>query len=321
MSRLLVPVALLFITVLGLWMAWHVDLSDLRRVSAPVVASLVLLTVLFMLNHALGVFVILRGMGAQVVYFRTYHVITAAAAASYLGNLQLSVPLRVYMLHRLQGVPLGLGAGAAGVEALLWIAMMGLIVALPVSQIWGGMAWIPSALALAGCVVGALMLWAAPLVGTRIPDRLGRIPLLRMKSMVVELGQGIRTIRSGNLAAAALCFSFNYAIDAMSLYALLTALGHEINPLHLLYVIVLAYLAGTLSMIPMGLGTRDISFIVLLTQLGPTLETATAAAVVQRLLRSVIPLIMSLVSLNVLGIRHLGNLRAEVPSPEGGGTS
>ena len=305
---------MLAVTLAAVWVVMEIDLSQLLQISPWIVVTLVVLTVLFMLNHGLGVCMILWGMGADTGYLRTYHVITGAAAASYLGNLQLSVPLRVYLLNRLLHVPLGVGAGAVGIEALLWIAMMGLIVALPVSEIWGEMAWIPSILALAGCAAGGLALYVFPSYGAHLPDRIWRFSTEGLKNAVRELEQGVRSVRPGNLCAAAACFSINYGIDALSLYLLLSELGFSVNPMYLLYVIVLSYLAGTLSFIPMGIGTRDISFIALLSQLGPSIETATVAAVLQRILRSFIPLVLSAVSLNVLGIRHLESLKLQSES-------
>ena len=311
MKRLPVLLGMLLLTGVAGWLALKFDVSELFELSLPVTVGLVLVTVIFMLNHALGVSLILRGMGANVPYLRTYHVITGAAAASYLGNLQLSVPLRVFMLNRLLNVPVGIGVGAVGVEALLWIGMMGTIVALPVTAIWGSLAWLPSVVALLGCAGGALSLRYLPAVGKLIPDRLGRFPLRRLREFTTDLDQGIRLIKPRNLVLAGGCFAVNYSLDALSLYVLLNALGYSVNPVYLLYVIVLSYLAGALSMIPMGLGTRDISFIMMLTHLGPSPEVAATAALLQRVLRSLIPLLLSVISLNVLGVKHLGRQRLE----------
>jgi len=94
-------------------------------------------------------------------------------------------------------------------------------------------------------------------------------------------------------------------VQTMRLWLVLSILGPKVSPLAWLAVLTISLTAGNLSMIPMGLGVRDASFTLLLTQLGIPSEIALAVAVIQRLFSPGWPLLLGLISANILGVSEL----------------
>lgn len=78
----------------------------------------------------------------------------------------------------------------------------------------------------------------------------------------------------------------SYMVSLLRFEMLLKAMGLYIPPGPLLAAMILSYLAGVISFVPMGLGVRDISLGSLLVFLGMPLEAAAAAAAIDRILIS-----------------------------------
>ena len=60
-------------------------------------------------------------------------------------------------------------------------------------------------------------------------------------------------------------------------------------------------------MIPMGLGIRDVTFTWLLVQVGVPTEIALSAAVIQRIFAPGWPLLLGVISANILGVSEIIN--------------
>jgi uncharacterized protein (TIRG00374 family) len=95
------------------------------------------------------------------------------------------------------------------------------------------------------------------------------------------------------------------ALQSVRLWIVLRVFGPAPSSLSLLAVFAISVTAGNLSMIPMGLGVRDASFTLLLARLGVSQEIALSAAVIQRLFSPGWPLLLGLISANVLGVSAL----------------
>ena len=121
------------------------------------------------------------------------------------------------------------------------------------------------------------------------------------------------------MVSIGLLFTLNFVTSALQSYLVLRVLGYPVSPLALLYALAISVTAGNLSLIPMGLGVRDASFTLLLMQLGVPNEVALAAAVIQRLFAPGWPLLLGVISTNILGVSELmkrGSSSAESTSEE-----
>jgi uncharacterized protein (TIRG00374 family) len=179
--------------------------------------------------------------------------------------------------------------------------------AIPMPGIWRGGAWMSSlsALSLVAVAVVVFMYW--PKLEAMIPQRLFRFRTQKVLDFIAHFRRGIRKIKPADLIKMMCIFTSNYVIQALALYLSLKEWGWQLNILALAYTIVFSILAGVFSPLPMGLGTQDVSLFLLLTRLGPSQDAAVAAALILRILRTIVPLILGLISLNILGLDRIRN--------------
>lgn len=103
------------------------------------------------------------------------------------------------------------------------------------------------------------------------------------------------------LAVATGWLALTYLVDVWTVWFLAQALGAPLPPVAIGHAIVISYLAGAASLLPLGLGVRDAAFALLLEQSGAPTDTAALVALLHRTLRTLLPLVLGLgVSLVVL---------------------
>jgi len=85
-----------------------------------------------------------------------------------------------------------------------------------------------------------------------------------------------------------------------------------VNPLYLLYSKNVAYVVGALSMIPTGLGSSDLTFMFFLSKLAIPKQIMLSCVLVDRLLYTLLPFLIGLVSANILGVEFLRRKKGEV---------
>lgn len=308
-KKLLWILLALIITGLGLYVITRIDLSILKSLSAYTVAYLIVLTFIFVFIHALGVSVIIKGMGYNVSVKNVYLVMTGGGAVNFIGDPKLGIPTRVFLFRALLEIPVSIATASVVLETALWLFIMAVIVAIPVPGVWGSGAWISSLLALAFVMLALAGIRVLPKIGSITTRKIFKNQLERVQKFMADFRQGMRTIKKTDLIKAVGVFTSGWLVNALSLYIILKEFGWTLNLFELMYISVFSYLVGTFSLLPMGLGPRDVSLVLLLTQLGPSKDVATAAALIQRTVRTVVPIILSLISINILGINRIKKLK------------
>lgn len=281
------------------------DFTLLRKLSLDIVAVLVLLSLVYSFLYGVGVSLILRSIGISRSAWRVFLVISGSGTASYLGNVQLGIPLRVFMFKRLLDIPYPAGAVSVALETACWFGLMGLglLVSGPLAYY---APWITLLIAIVLAIAGYNL--ALPICGhllKKLPDRIGKVSLSGVRSLLLELILGLEDVKWFWLAAALAVFCVNYAIDVATVILVVRNYGHAISPWNALQAVILPYLAGLVTMVPMGIGVRDVSMVALLTSSGVYSDIATTVALIQRLLRTVIPLIIGIAAVNILGLRAI----------------
>ena len=305
MKRILVGLAVLALSAALLWLLTTYDLSMLRRLPTTVIAVLVVLSLVYSLIYGVGVAWLLRGLGQPRPVWRVFLVISGGGTASYLGNLQLGIPLRLLLFNKILDVPYAQGAAAVALETACWFGLMGvgLLLAGTASNL------VPWIAMLTMLVLSVIAYRTAPaalrLLNAWLPDRVRGVSLKRLRDFVGHLAVAVATLRWTWLLATLAVFSTNYLIDALSVSLIVHSLGQQIALLSALEAVILSYLAGLISFIPLGLGVRDVSLVVLLENGGVSRDVATSVAIVHRVLRTVLPLLIGLVAINLLGARQI----------------
>ena len=149
---------------------------------------------------------------------------------------------------------------------------------------------------------------------------LSRLPFQKVTFRLVRFGErvqaGFRRVPPWSLGVVTLLLGLNVVAATTRLYLVLYALGWTVDWLALLAAFTISIAAGNLSLIPMGLGVRDASLTLLLAQIGVPKEVALSAAVVQRLFAPGWPLLLGLISANVLGLSSLINRSDDVAATQ-----
>ena len=131
------------------------------------------------------------------------------------------------------------------------------------------------------------------MLGGRIPGvRLLFDATNRVGAFVTSVRTALLGIRPGALIAATAWLASTYVIDIGTLWYLAQLFGHSLDVFQAGHAIVLSYLAGAVSFLPLGLGVRDVALSALLQQAGLPAADAAAVAVIQRAFRTLVPLAM-----------------------------
>jgi uncharacterized membrane protein YbhN (UPF0104 family) len=277
-----------------LYLLRHVDWRVLATVPALTLLLLCFSTVLMIALHAAGAAALLHGMRYPARLADVIAAMLAAGTVSLAGDPKLGVPARLAFYKMLANIPVSVGAAQTTIESLLWLFLMGAIMVVP-GPLAGDSA-LPLSLAAAGMLaVGVAVVALGPPVLDRIWG-LGRLfqasgPIRRF---VLELRNSMLGLRPEALALATFWLATTYVVDVASIWYLGRALGAEIAPSAIGHAVVISYLAGAVSLLPLGLGVRDVTFVLLLQQAGASPETAAAIALIHRTLRTALPLLLGL---------------------------
>lgn len=297
------------VTVVALLVGWHllrdIRLSELRAVSPVTSFYLVVLAILNICAYVLAVSILLAGMGYKARVKSVYLVVTAGGTASYVSNVKLGIPARIVLYRKVLGIPTSAGTASIALEIAAWSAAMAVIMLLPANDDLLPDDWWLALGALAGLAgVFALLFLSLP----RLNKLYEKEDWLtnRVKGVLTfatDFKKGILSIKKTALIPVTALVALQYLIDAFSVHLILRDLGYEVSVLSLAHIIVVSYFVGIISMMPLGLGTRDVSLTFLIMQLGVPKEVAVSCALIQRTVRLALPFALGLASANILGIK------------------
>lgn len=281
-----IVVAIAAFTYLGRQVDWAV----LARFTLAQNLILCATSLAIILIHAMGTATLLRAMGYHAPFFKLMKAMVAAATVCLAGDPKLGIPMRLFFYRVFARIPLNLGVTQILAESILWVLIMALIIAIPspggseISLLFSAGAMVAIAMGIGGIIVGPTLLRHLWLVRHLFSpaNRLGRFVLsVRETLLGLQPKQGFMAVG---------WYIGTYVVDVLTIWYLLTIFGYHLNGIVLAHVIVLSYVAGALSMLPLGLGVRDVTFSLLLHQLGVSVEDAAACAIIYRTIRTAVPL-------------------------------
>jgi len=312
--RRLLPWLLLPITV-GVGVLLLIRFYDIPSVENPNplgIALIVLLTGLLVACSVAIAYCLLAGTDANRSVGQLYLVVTASTAANYSTPVKAGIPLRVYLYKRLMGIGPATGSALVGLEIILAtlvpavISLFALLLFLPE----GGPA---VAAAVAAGVGGAVV--ALAFVRSGSYDRAtARLPLPRIARRVLapdgDIVVALRRVPLRSLGAAAGIFAAMFLFVGIRSFCAFQLFGGSMNVVELVGISAAAFTLGSLSLLPMGLGVRDATLVALFVQAGADRDVAIAVAAFDRLLSTGVPLLLGILSAQILGLRA-------IPGPEG----
>ena len=269
------------------------------------IALIVLITGLLIACSVAIAYCLLAGAGVSRSVGHLYLAVTASTAANYSTPVKAGIPLRVYLYKRLLGISPATGSALVGLEILLAtlvpavISLFALLLFLPD----GGPAVAAAVAVGAGGAAAALAF-----VRSRFYDRaIAPLPLPRIARRALAPGGDIvvalRRVPLRSLGAAAGIFAAMFVLVGVRSFCAFQLFGGSMNIVELVGISAAAFTLGSLSLLPMGLGVRDATLVALFVQAGADRDVAIAVAALDRLLSTGVPLVLGLLSAQILGLR------------------
>jgi uncharacterized membrane protein YbhN (UPF0104 family)/SAM-dependent methyltransferase len=287
------------------------DMPSVVDPNPLIIASIVLITGILMACSVAIAYCLLEGAGVNRPVGTLYLAVTASNAANYSTPLKAGIALRVYLYKRLLGISPATGSALLGLEVVLAtlvpaaISLFALLLFLP----RGGPAVVA---ALAVMVIGAAAVLT--FIRSRFYDRaIVRLPLPKIALRVLAPGGDIvaalRRVPLGALGAAAGIFASMWVFVGIRSFLAFQLFGGSMNITELVGISAAAFTLGSLSLLPMGLGVRDATLVALFVQAGADRDVAIAVAALDRLLSTGVPLLLGILSAQILGLRAMPRRR------------
>jgi len=284
------------------------DFTPLKAISYELLLLLALIHVVSLFFHTLAVWIFLRRIQPSSSFSSVYLALTASSSVGYLLPGKLGLPVRVYLYRCLFGLTVAVSFGVVAWE-LAVTTFFPLIFSIPALWIFYADPWLFASVSfliflLLSLILVGYFLW-------RYGDEINWLSKLRSLFFRVfpfaeGMGQTRKPLNFWTLASFSfLCLLVLFCSVFFS-QVLLIHLGSPVSFLTLLSIQSLSYLVGLISLMPMGLGARELSLVVLLGGAGVPVDVATYAALIQRVVATGLSFLLGLISLQVLGLR--GNL-------------
>ena len=247
----------------------------------------------------------LRSIGQDGAYWRLFGIVTATATSNAAIPLPAGIPLRIWLQRRWLGIPYAASSLAAFIETVIGYGLLLLMSGI------SAFLWAPEILHATGGHASVGMLGAIAAVVLVMGIGL-RYLYRKFAPRVVSMLQMRETfaVRWQPLCAAAIVAG----IGIFLAYLRLVLLGHSLSVTASDYGIVFAglvisRLAGVASMMPMGLGARDLSLGYFLVLAGISPDAAVAWAALDRIVMT-----LPYVGIGLVSIPVLHRLEASIPT-------
>lgn len=265
---------------------WALRSFDLRAMAGTLDGSAWLgVALLFLLSTLLAIapsWLFLRRAGHRIPFASFSGIMLASQAMNATNPLRVGFPFRVYLLKERYGVSLGTGSLLIPLEGF-----MALVVALGAALLFAPLhdqvldgPW--STL----LVLAALLGLTAAVVAGRLAGQ-GRLPVSprlpqRIRGALKSVGESLSHVTPASLFAFAIFYLASDVAVAGILKVAVSGSGFDVSLSYLVSAYCGAYLLGSISLMPQGLGTRDASLGLFLHAAGASPEQAAYAALVVR---------------------------------------
>lgn len=261
----------------------------------PLVVALAATVVQELLNPWLAKFS-LRAIGQDGDYWRLLGIVTTTSASNAVIPLPAGIPLRVWLQKRWLGISYPDSTLAAILESFIGYGVLGL------AAILSMIAWAPNLLRRTASF-HSWILFCGTLAMLAVVAQCARLLINRYAPTVIVLFRLQRASRLSwkSLSAIAAITILGVTLAYVRVALLGWALSVSALDWGLVFTgLVVSRLAGVASMIPMGLGARDVSLGYFLILAGTSASSATAWVILDRLVMTIPYLMIGLLSMLIL---------------------
>jgi uncharacterized protein (TIRG00374 family) len=290
----------------GYYLLTDLDWSIITNVNITLLLVLIIVTLIYIIIAAFSSWVLLRNMGYRISLPTLTLVHTVSLSSSYTTPVKAGIPVRLWLYEVFFSIPLIPSSVSIMVEMTLGVfisfafSLIGAILLLTHME----------TVVLLALLVSVLVLF----VGVKYlkPEKLklsGNGFISRQINRVLRWWRdaldSIRCVSKGTLFAVAILYAIRLYMRAVCLKYVLLAVGADSSVFQILLIESMSGLIGLVSMLPMGLGAKDASLVGLLVRVGVSPELALAAALVDRTLWTLVPIVVGFIAANILGMKGL----------------
>ena len=292
-SRIVIPSLLFLITVL--YFSRLIPEIDLDTISLLTYQKWLLVLLLFFIVQLLNLWyfkLILTRMYPINSFTKLFQILFASHSFNYAGPVKLGMPVRIFLFKQILGVPY-----SAGIATVM--ATTGLDVCVMITMVISLSTWIYVS-PLLGFILALIIIIG--FTGLAAMSHKWAFTRLQRPEWLARFLAEIRNLSPFVTFCAILLSATKLLLNAMAGWIVLAGLGAATGLAKFSLVYFSSHLAGLLSFMPMGLGVKDASVVELLGRMNtaPTIRVAFIA--IDRLVWSVIPLLIGLLAGWRLGI-------------------
>ena len=300
-------VIVIVLAVAGFMVFRKMDFSFLRGLSAR---SLVYVVPLFVVYQSAGVLahaLLLHDMGYKTSVGRLTTALFASYSSSIAGVAGVGTPVSVHLPRHAGVAPISVGASATSVfysvelAVTIIIALVGFSYFVPETT-FRGTIWLAFAVALT--VAFSIIFHLSRRKEVRLPG-----PGQRLADFLAQIRDGMGRTTVSTLAALVGLVLTKRLVLACTSYVILEDIGNYLPLKGLVFLQSWAILVGFVSMIPLGLGTRDVTTFFLYMRLGLRPEVSAAMAAIERVVWTVVPFCLGIACTALNGVSRRGGPR------------
>jgi len=224
----------------------------------------------------------------------------ASISAHYSTPAKIGFPVTIYLLKKIEGIPIAISTASIAIELFVSVFLTGMI------GLIGSVLYFNDRLQ--SLSSGLLVVLIAAIIISVIFYVLYK-KNNKVKTLFMELKQSIKLL---SLSKIILYFIVQVAMQAaITIHIMLITyfLGYEINFWFALISYSSAFIIGAVSMVPMGLGTRDLSMVFYLSGFGVPSDVAIVITAIQRVITTGLGYLLGLLASGIIGIKSIKSLK------------
>ncbi len=295
-SRIVIPSLLFLITVI--YFSRLIPEIDLDTISLLTYQKWLLVLLLFFIVQLLNLWyfkLILTRMYPVNSFPKLFQILFASHSFNYAGPVKLGMPVRIFLFKQILGVPY-----SAGIATVM--ATTGLDVCIMITLVIALSTWI-----YISPLVGFILALAIIIgfTGLAAMSHKCSFTWVERPAWLAHFLAEIRNLSPFVTFCAILLSATKLLLNSLAGWIVLAGLGAATGLAKFSLVYFSSHLAGLLSFIPMGLGVKDASVVELLGRMNTAPTISIAFVAIDRLVWSVIPLLIGLLAGWHLGISEM----------------
>jgi len=273
--------------------------SQLSRLTIWQLGVLVTVVFVSMGMHILSRIYLLNVLDAKCTFRNVTYIYFSTLAANYSTPVKIGYPLAIYLLNKFDKVPLSKGTAMLLIELVFSTGVCGIIALFSIGTLTNNFLDIRYLYIIMLCAFGVVFLI---IVTNYFSNYFVQNPICKQLN---DLIFSLKNISFIQIFLYSIFVIILRIIDGFSLWLLAGFIAEPISIWQAIISSSAAFFIGSISMVPMGIGTRDISLIIYLQHYGVSDATALIIITIQRMLSTGLTFILGMIFGSVIGIKNM----------------